>query len=126
MNIEKIDPTTDAKNHDADCQTKLENQMLDSKNNIVFAAANELKRLNNTLFNVYSCEIDLLRDDSFFMAAILGSLGVDYHHSHIENCYHGAFNDNTKGGISLMDDVIRQMKKYDLNLTIKRNKKTGN
>ncbi|XP_063729745.1 arylacetamide deacetylase-like [Symsagittifera roscoffensis] len=126
MNIEKIDPTTNAKNHDADCQTKLENQMLDSKNNIIFAAANELKRLNDTRFNVYSCEIDLLRDDSFFMAAILGSLGVDYHHSHIENCYHGAFNDNTKGGISLMDDVIRQMKKYDLNLTIKRNKKTGN
>ena len=91
------------------CAKRYEEFLLKYQNNILFTPPEKLKLLNKTHFNIYSCEIDILRDDTYVMVAMLESLNISHTHIHTENCYHASFNDNTLAGKILQEKVVACM-----------------
>ena len=92
------------------CAERYESKFLDYRSNAIFTPEKLLQNLNKTNLVIYSCEIDIIRDCSFFMASILTSVDVSFEHIHIDNCYHGSFNDNTIGGKMIRGKVIKSIK----------------
>ena len=93
------------------CANRFEKFLLDYRNNLIFTPVETLKLFERTNFNIYSCQVDLLRDESYLMDMMLNVTGVKHSHFSIGNCYHGSFSDNTKGGITLRKKVIETMNK---------------
>ena len=91
------------------CAKNYERGLLNYQNNILFTPPEKLKLLNKTHFNIYSCEVDLLRDDTYVMVAMLQSLNISHTHIHTGNCYHGSFNDNTSAGTTLRGKVVKSI-----------------
>ena len=101
-----------SKDKSSDCAARLEPMLLDPRNNIIFHEKDQLQRLNKTDFRLYSCEVDILRDDSYLMASMLDALEVKYNHVNIESCYHGSVHStNAVGGEQLRQELIRSMRR---------------
>ena len=93
------------KSSDNECSRKLEKSLLDPRANLVFMPKELLANLNKTKVFIQSCEVDVLRDDSFVFAQLLRSHNVAVEHIHLPNCYHEAINYNDNAGKTLKNAI---------------------
>ncbi len=95
---------------DNECSRKMEKSFMDWRAHLMFTPREMLVGLKKTKLFIYSCEYDVLRDDSFLFAKLLGSMSIGVNHEHVESCYHGCMFDDNDGTASLMDKFYKNIK----------------